>query len=80
MYAKLDAVGRARFPIRDMTLFALSVRHARIKGIFICACETLYGYTASYTVVLRDHLIARRISLLVAFTSRRSIIRRSDRA
>lgn len=35
-----DKVGRARFPIRDMTLFPLSVRHARIKDIFICACET----------------------------------------
>lgn len=54
-----DKVGRARFPIRDMTLFPLSVRHARIKDIFICACETVFPgrCTRDETVVLRDHLI-----------------------
>lgn len=72
-----DKVDRARFPIRDMTLFPLSVRHARIKDIFICACETVFpGYARDETVVLRDHLIVRRISLAASHWTRITVVRR----
>lgn len=63
-----DKVGRARFPIRDMTLFPLSVRHARIKDIFICACETVFRGGARETRRLSYEIIL----LFAEFRSRPS--------